>query len=214
MSIPTYVPGYPPDGSSLGQTKSTIRNNLDGTFETLAVDHINNNGAPGSQPPGYHTIIHEVSQTSVSTVSGYNQVFAGVPGTLIVNGTTTPAIPSGGNPQLYSLSGGGALSQLTGHNAATNGYQWVGGLLFQWGTRSLTGASGERATVLFATANVNFPNNIFSMQGTLICKTGGTNSSENTLSFVNGSLTKTSFVYQYNGTGGNYVGFFWLAIGN
>ena len=63
MGIPAYVPGYPPDGSSLGQTKSTIRNNLDGTFQTIAVDHINNNGDPGSQPPGYHTIIHEVPQT-------------------------------------------------------------------------------------------------------------------------------------------------------
>ena len=44
MSIPTYTQGYPPDGSSLGQTKSVIRNNLDGTFLTLAVDHVDNNG--------------------------------------------------------------------------------------------------------------------------------------------------------------------------
>ena len=102
MPIPTYTPGYPPDGSSLGQTKSTIRNNLDGTFQTLAIDHVNNNGQPGSNPAGYHTIIHQVSQTSVSTVSGVNQVFSGVPGSLRVNTVTTPIITPGGDTQLYS----------------------------------------------------------------------------------------------------------------
>jgi len=215
MPIPTYTPGYPPDGSSLGQTKSTIRNNLDGTFQTLAVDHINNNGQPGTQPAGYHTIIHQVPQVSVATVSGYNQVFSGVPGTLIVNGVTTPAIPSNGDTQLYSLTGAGGLSQLTGYNAAQNGYMWVGGLLLQWGRKTLTGSQGERATILFNTANVNFPNNVFNMQATLICKAGGTGSSDNTLSIVNGSISNTSFQYQYNGNGGgNYPAFFWLAIGN
>jgi hypothetical protein len=214
MGIPTYVPGYPPDGSSLGQTKSTIRNNLDGTFETLGVDHVNNNGVPGSQPPGYHTIIHGVPQSSVSTVANYNQVFAGVPGTLIVNGTTTPAIPPDGLTHLYSLNSGGGLYQLTGAVGNTNGYCWAGGLLFQWGIRNLTGAQVERATILFNTANVNFPVAVFSMQISLICKAGGTSSSENTISIVNNSITTTSFQYQYNGSGGgNYPALFWLAIG-
>lgn len=215
MPIPTYTLGYPPDGASLGQTKSTIRNNLDGTFETLAVDHINNNGQPGSQPAGYHTVIHQVPQSSVSTVSGYNQVFSGIPGTLIVNGVTTAAIPPNGDTQLYTLTASGGLSQLTGAIAQPSGYVWVAGILFQWGTRSLTGSQSERATILFSTANVNFPNGVFSIQATLICKSGGTSSSGNTLSIVSGSVTKTSFQYQYNGSGGgNYPGFFWLAIGN
>ena len=213
MSIPTYVQGYPPDGSSLGQTKTTIRKNLDGTFLTLAVDHVNNNGQPGSQPPGYHTIVHQVSQTNVSTVSGYNQVFSGVPGTLIVNGTTTPAIPPGGNTQLYSLTGAGALSQLTGHNAAMNGYQWIGGLLVQWGRRSLTGAQGELGTVLFSTANIAFPNNLFNMQAVLGYNNGS--SSDNTLSIVINSLNKNSFQYRYDGSGGGrFPAFYWFAIGN
>src|SRR5580700_2776789 len=112
MAIPPYVKGYPPDGSSLGQTKSTIRNNLDGTFDTVAVDHVNNNG-PNMQPAGYHTIIHEVTQTNVSTVAGVNQIFSGVPGTLVVNSVTTKAIPNNGDTQLYSLTGAGVLAQLT-----------------------------------------------------------------------------------------------------
>ena len=219
MAIPTYTPGYPPDGSSLGQTKSTIRNNLDGTFLTLAVDHINNNGQPGTKPAGYHTIIHQVPQVSVSTVSSYNQVFSGVPGTLIVNGVTTPAIPTNGDTQLYSLTGAGVLSQLTGNNTTNNsdqnGYAWVGGILIQWGRRTLTGSQGELGTILFSTYNIDFPNDIFNIQATLICKAGGTSSSDNTLSLVNGSISNTSFQYQYNGNGsGSYPAFFWLAIGN
>lgn len=154
MPIPTYTPGYPPDGSSLGQTKATMRNNLDGTFQTVAVDHVNNNGQPGSQPAGYHTIIHEVSQTSVSTVTGYNQVFSGVPGTLVVNAVTTPAVPANSDTQLYALTGAGILAQLTGYSASSNGYAWSGGVLIQWGSASASNGN----SISFP---IPFPNNCF-----------------------------------------------------
>ena len=216
MPIPTFTPGYPPDGSSLGQTKATLRNNIDGTFETLAIDHIDNNGSPGSQPAGYHTVIHQVPQASVSTVAGYNQLFSGVPGTLQVNASTTPAIPNNGDQQLYSLTGGGILSQLTGSLRAARGYVWVGGLLFQWGTVNFPSANAFRATVLFTTGGgVNFPNAVFNMSATLICKSGGSSSEENCISIVNGSISTTAFQFQYAGqTPGEFNNFFWQAIGN
>lgn len=197
MPIPPFIPGYPPDGSSLGQTKSTIRNNLDGTFQTLNVDHINNNGDPGSKPAGYHTIIHEVPQTTVTTVSGYNQVFSGVPGALVVNGTTTPAIPPT-DQQLYSLTGGGILSQLTGHNATSSGYQWIGGILIQWGNAS--------ATFVPVDFPVAFPHAVFSMvvTGSSSLYLGG---------FVVSSLTQTAFtVTRTDGSGA--TGYYYIAIGN
>jgi hypothetical protein len=167
MPIPTYTPGYPPDGSTLGQTKATIRNNLDGTFQTLAVDHINNNGQPGSQPAGYHTVIHQVTQTNVSTVTGYNQIFSGVPGTLVVNGVTTKAIPSNGDQQLYSLTGGGVLSQLTGFSANTKGYVWAGGILIQWGADMATNSGNP---VSYA---IPFPTAVFAVTCT-VYNSGGT----------------------------------------
>jgi hypothetical protein len=207
MPIPTYTPGYPPDGSSLGQTKSTIRNNLDGTFQTLAVDHINNNGQPGTQPAGYHTIIHQVPQVSVATVSGYNQVFSGVPGTLIVNGVTTPAIPSNGDTQLYSLTGQGGLSQLTGNSVAMSGYNWFGGILIQWGRiRPLVSQ-----TTTPQSFNINFPNNCFNVQLTL----GNPSSTGNaqTASVRDGSISTSAFSYNYSG-GSAYDTIYWLAIGN
>jgi hypothetical protein len=203
MPIPTYTPGYPPDGASLGQTKATMRNNLDGTFQTVNVDHINNNGQPGSQPAGYHTIIHEVPQTTVNTVTGYNQVFSGVPGTLVVNSSTTPAIPSGGDQQLYSLTGGGVLSQLTGRSAATNGYVWIGGILLQWGKS--TSASGSQSI----TFPVAFPTNCFNVE---ITQTTTGSSASSAGAVVSSSVTQTGF--SFITSSGSINGFFWLAIGN
>jgi hypothetical protein len=207
MSIPAYTKGYPPDGSSLGQTKVVIRDNLDGTFETLNVDHVNNNGQPGSQPAGYHTIIHEVSQANVSTVANYNQVFSGVPGTLtITNGmstVTTPAIPPSGDTQLYSLSGAGVLSQLTGFSATTNGYAWVGGILLQWGVVTSPPNSGS------VTFPVAFPTNApFFIDITL-----DSSFVQNTTPVINSGVapTKTAFSYLVPGA---LPKFYWFAIGN
>lgn len=202
MPIPTYTPGYPPDGSSLGQTKSTIRNNLDGTFQTLGIDHVNNNGQPGSNPAGYHTVIHEVTQTSVNTVTGVNQIFSGVPGTLSVNATTTPAIPPGGDTQLYSLTGMGTLSQLTGSSASANGYCWAGGILFQWGEVSSPGNSGS------VTFPKQFPNNIFNVQLTYQRPVTGT-----AISFALSAAPTTSGFSYYSTTSGSTT-LFWFAIGN
>jgi hypothetical protein len=203
MPIPTYTPGYPPDGSSLGQTKSTIRNNLDGTFETLAIDHVNNNGQPGSQPAGYHTIIHQVPQSSVTTVNNYNQVFSGVPGTLIVNGVTTPTIPPGGDQQLYSLTGAGALSQLTGRSAASNGYCWCGGMLFQWG---VTIQSTANINVTFPVA---FPNNAFNVQATPLRAIGTFTTDFSVTSLVNSGFTINNANSATTG-----LAYYWFAIGN
>lgn len=205
MSIPTYTLGYPPDGATLGQTKSTIRNNLDGTFLTLAVDHVNNNGGTSSQPAGYHTIIHEVPQTSVNTVTGYNQVFSGVPGTLVVNSTTTDPIPANSDQQLYSLTGAGILSQLTGHatnvtsTASTGGYQWIGGVLIQWAEVTPT-ASPQTFTF-----PIQFPHALFS----IVTGVNSTQVSSANTSF-NAATTSNFQLYTTKINAAN----FYIAIGN
>ncbi len=209
MPIPTYTPGYPPDGSSLGQTKSTIRNNLDGTFETVGIDHVNNNGVPGSNPAGYHTIIHQVTQTAVVTIGGVNQVFSGIPGTVTVNAVATPAIPSNGDTQLYALSSSGFLSQLTGYSGTSNGFAWVGGILLQWGT---VAATSGNPTVNFSSApNVVFPHNLFNVQ-----VTRGHNASSPGSTFgwwVNSSSFSTSG-FQIINNDGHTWSYQWFAIGN
>jgi hypothetical protein len=204
MPIPTYTPGYPPDGSSLGQTKATIRNNLDGTFQTLNVDHVNNNGQPGSRPAGYHTIIHEVPQTSVTTVTGYNQLFCGVPGTLAVDSVTTPNVPPNGDTQLYSLTGMGGLSQLTGNSASQNGYSWSGGILFQWGFVAQTSSS-----TVAVTFPVTFPRNFFNVQVTRT--RASTSPGDNSMWVI---TTPTTSGFSIKNDDGHMWGYYWFAIGN
>lgn len=203
MGIPTFTQGYPPDGSSLGQTKAVIRDNIDGTFLTLAVDHVNNNGQPTPNPAGYHKIIHQVTQTNVSTISGVNQVFSGIPGTLIVNGITTPTIPANGDTQLYSLTGMGGLSQLTGNSATANGYCWVGGILIQWGTKSSSGG------VQNVTLPIPFPKNFFISQATMIRNSGNVDTVYALTTATVGVVTTISFRDTSSGNS-----FFWFAIGN
>lgn len=200
MSIPTYTLGYPPDGSSLGETKPVIRNNLDGTFETVGIDHVNNNGEAQSPPtsgnsPGYHTIIHQVTQVAApAAISGVNQVFSLVP---------PSNIPPGGDTQLFNLTGGGGLSQMTGDLALQNGYVWCAGILIQWGLITPS-SSGE--TINFTP---KFPNACFNVQLTpaasnrvILCVTA-----KSAISFTFQGLDPASLSGQASTV-------YWVAIGN
>jgi hypothetical protein len=202
MPIPTYTPGYPPDGSSLGQTKSTIRNNLDGTFQTLAVDHINNNGDPGSNPAGYHNVIHCVPQGSdPGAIAGYGELYS-----KSINSVVT-------DTALFWETGTGLITQLTVNLtpvAATDGYSFLpGGMIVQWGQS--TSSSGNQ-TITFPLA---FPNACFNVQVTLTVPSSTANSSA-AVTYPGSAgptlFSKTQFNFRYGGSSIN--GFFWFAIGN
>lgn len=206
MSIPTFTPGYPPDGSSLGQTKSTIRDNLDGTFETLGIDHINNNGQPGSNPAGYHNVIHQVLQSvDPVAITNINQVYAK---------NYTPSFPGAtADTQLFSRTGNGGVSQLTGNHAIANGgWNWCGGILLIWGNVTTNFSTGT-GTVTFNSVSGNttsFPNAIFQV----LTSMNGTSGTANLVEIT--SLSQTSFSWKFTGGSGatSYTGFSWLAIGN
>ena len=196
MPIPTYTPGYPPDGSSLGQTKATIRNNLDGTFQTLAIDHIDNNGQPGSQPAGYHKVIHAVPQGSdPAAIVGYGQLYSKT-----INSFTT-------DQALFWETGGGLIQQLTANitpTAATNGSSFLpGGLIIQWGSAA---AATDGTTVNF---NVTFPTNLFSL--TIAHSAAG--SGENTGAIVSAAL-KTTAGFRLRINGSSSASYSYIAIGN
>jgi hypothetical protein len=198
MPIPTFTPGYPPDGSSLGQTKSTIRNNLDGTFQTVAVDHIDNNGQPGAQPAGYHKVVHMVPQGgNPVAVAGYGQLFSKT-----INSFTT-------DQALFWETGTGLIQQLTVNLtplAASNGYTFLpGGLILQWGVKSSPGSSG---TITFATSNISFPNNCFNVS---ITQRRDSSSSTQGM-YLNGAPSATQF--SYNGSSSSDTALYWWAIGN
>src|SRR6202000_935722 len=191
MSIPSYTQGYPPDGSSLGQTKSTIRNNLDGTFLTLAVDHIDNNGDPGTNPAGYHKVVHMVPQAgNPAPISGYGQLF-----TKTVNSFTS-------DEALFWETGNGIVQQLTTNinpSATTNGRSFLpGGIIMQWGAVNSPGSSG---TVAF---NATFPSSCFNIQ--LTARNDGPHSAFNY--WVDGIPSTGSFNYQGSTSGSQVL--YWV----
>lgn len=202
MPISTYTPGYPPDGSSLGQTKATIRNNLDGTFQTLGVDHVNNNGETSNgltgKPAGYHNIAHFVPQGSnPAPITGYGQLYSKT-----INDVTT-------DEALFWETGAGLIQQLTVNLtplAAPNGYTYLpGGLILQWGT-----ISGAIKNNLSSSINFNIPfpgGNCYNMQGTL--SSGSTGSVITTIPDAGGA----SFKYFVNTNSSQTINFFWWAIG-
>lgn len=199
MAIPSYNQGYPPDGSSLGQTKTTIRNNLDGTFLTVGVDHINNNGQPGTQPAGFHNVTHWVPQAgNPVAMSGYGQLYS-----------KTITVGLNVDQQLFWESGNGIVQQLTTNNvtpvAAASGISFLpGGLIIQWGKANLP-ATG--VTVSFSPA---FPNNVFSI--TLGPVRHDTTSQMLTIDTT--GLSRSGFQFVTGSSSGGYAACFWIAIGN
>lgn len=210
MPIPTYTPGYPPDGSSLGQTKSTIRNNLDGTFQTLAVDHIDNNGQPGSQPSGYHKDIHMVPQGTwdSSTRTGAPAQIAGINQLAALNWTPSYAGATA-DTQLFNITGGGGVSQLTGNLNFSEGWAWMGGMLMQWGTVTSTSQNGTVSFTLRTGAGIDFPTKALA-----ITCTPFVNASTNHVSsiYVQDFIT-TGFTWYQADRATSQQGFYWVAIG-
>lgn len=194
MPIPTYTEGYPPDGSTLGETKSTIRNNLDGTFQTLAVDHINNNGDPGAKPAGYHNVIHVVPQGSnPGAVAGYGQLFSKT-----VNSYTN-------DQALFWETGAGLVQQLTVNltpSTATNGYTFLpGGFIMQWGTNT-------QANNTFVNFPITFPNACLNVQATI------KDTADRQFAYTNSYAPNRFKIALLDSGGGGMVGTFtWLAIG-
>lgn len=209
MSIPTYVSGFPEDNQSLGASKVQIRNNLDGTFETLGIDHINNNGQPGSNPAGYHNVIHVVPQGSQPTpVPAYDTLF-----------TQTPpsAIPNDGNSQLFYFNNAGGLVQMTGAHLATPGFAWCNGILIQWGQTAPSVLLNTPVNLNNPPNNFPFPNNIWTIQAVKV-PTGiflGT-LDPSALAIPPAGISLSGFsINNPNPTGnGTPWSYYWLAIGN
>lgn len=193
MGIPTYTPGYPPDGSTLGETKSTIRDNLDGTFETVSVDHQDQN----ETGTGTHTKVSLLNTTGSITPTLPPNIQGAGWETLYSQPAGTPAAG-----EIFFSRGGAAGIRLTGPgtpSAVTNGYTFLpGGLVLQWGISAATTAP---SAVLFPIA---FQNSCFSVVTNYI-------TSAATIPLVAASaFTTTQFTIKVTANGNVS----WIAIGN
>lgn len=203
-----YQPGIPTGLIPLNQDYVNLQNNFGQINTQYNVDHVPLTSTSGTPPNGYHTIIHEATQTSVNTVPGISQLFSGIAGTLMVNSVLTPAIPANGDTQFYVLSGQGGLSQITGSNHAANGYFYAGGILIQYG--SITATNNSFQTLTF---NPPFPNNCFAVF-TQIYGTGLVASGNGNIDIRKSTISKTSFEWAMVTSSAQYTGFYWIAIGD
>jgi len=196
MTIPHFTQGIPPDGSSLGNTKANIRNNLDGTYQTLSVDHYNQNSAN----VGKHKFIRfPIQATPNPSTTGANELF-------LFNGTS---VIDGPNNLFFNAPGttvGSTQSVQMTRNVIpignTNGFTWLpGAILFQWGFVTPINNSG---TISF---NTSFTSACFNVQLTL--------SGLGVFNTPPGVTAKstTTFSYRYDGNAPGTFSFYWTAIG-
>ncbi len=201
MTLWTYNPNIPAANNRPAADQGPMQNNFLNIGNLINVDHIGfgfNNG-------GYHTVIHQNQQLSEPpTIASINQLFSMVPSTNLP--------PT--DVQLFSKTGLGTLSQMTGSSVSVSprqGYFWSAGFLFQFGQVSpMVGASQTNVNFI-----VPFPNNVFNIQATLNPNGSTSNAQAISVRTRASPNTLSSFVYNYSASSStNYTGFFWLAIGN
>ena len=229
-----YTQGIPARDDNPSDDQPDMKENNDSSFGIWNIDHI------GFVQPlgGYHKIIHQPDNAQGGpTIGGqslWNPVLgSGVP--TAVSGAKISGVQqtftmdytpdtSGGvtDTQLFTLTGNGGVSQLSGNHAASDGWCWCGGILLQWGIVSISTGSGSSShrvgSVTFknrSSGAIPFPNSCFSITTNLtIANSSSTSPASNTLSIF--SLSATGFTWVFN-TSGSLVDqpqFYWMAIGN
>jgi hypothetical protein len=205
----TFTSGIPNSANTPANDQPLMLGNFNYINESYGKDHnfTNSSNTSLSNPDGYHTVIHQLLQGSTPPrITNVNQIFA--------KNYTPPFSGSSTDTQLFSRTGLGVVSQLTGYQAqVSGGWQWVGGILMIWGVAPLP-ALNVSGTVTFTSVSgttIPFPNAIFTIQMTLISTTFAIPT--NATLAIAGTPTTTSFQWAYRGDP-TFNGFYWLAIGN
>lgn len=194
MTNVPYNTNIPFASNTPSQDQPRMQENTNSLKALIEFDHVGFGNTEG----GYHTVIHQSLQPGPpANIVGVNQIFSMVP---------PSNIPSGGDTQLFSLSGNGGLSQLTGASVAlVDGFQWIGNALLQWGT--LPSNSSVTRSVSFP---VVFPTSTLNIQVTSQRVTANPGSD---FQFYVDNTTITTSGFDILNRSGHSYGYFWLAIG-
>lgn len=182
----TFTPNIPFSGQTLGNSRTQVLNNFAVLRSTLSNPSLPNHIDVNSLGAGKHIFVEMPVQTpSAANLPGANE-----------GGMITQTV-SGKSELFYARDNIATYFRMTGDFlAAVNGYTTIfGGLLFQWGTATVT---------TLGTSNnfpIPFPNNLFSLVLTPIT------AAQYAISISASNLT--SFTVK----GGNSNAFF-LALGN
>lgn len=173
---------------TIAQTTDPIRNNFAFLQTNLQTEHSFNGNLVGVDE-GVH------KKVSMPDLGGAPALPTGTDGLIFIDG---------GNLKYYD---GTNTSNLTEASTATNGYQWIGRVLLQWGRVNGPFGSSANGTEAF---NIPFSNSIYNMQITM----------QSTVSLgANATATVTGanlvqFTWAVNNANSAGVGlFYWIAIG-
>lgn len=223
-----YTRNRPLATDFLSSSQPILLNNTNASDDSFGVDHYAFSDTTANK--GRHKIVQQttiagagplnrtrsgagaVTANFPSNVSGINQVFAA---------QYTPDYSTAtADTQFFALTGKGGLSQLTGNSSETDGWQWIGGVLIQWGQVITAATSG---TVTFkdrgpSSQGITFPNACFVVQTTVTYSNTGATGFVFSVRNNSGSGTpsKTQFEWTRGGSAGSgsLNGFYWIAIGN
>lgn len=227
MTTYTYDTSLPGANDAPRNDQPGMQINTSSISGLISEDHIGFNVPNG----GFHKIVHQPTGPSTQnlTRSGVGAIYANTPANIVgvnqvIAGLYTPdATVTSTDTQLFNITGQGLISQLTASlttdTITSDGWQWVGAVLLQWGFVSST-SSGTSKIVIFKdriTGAIPFPNNCFFVGATLLSSNAVTplNIFNSGITIVSPSVTKDGFTCVFSSTaGGTGKGFYWFAIGN
>jgi len=210
----TYQPGIPTGSVPLNMDYLNLQGNFTSLSDQWSVDHVSLTSTSGSPPNGYHTNIHLVPNSTITSnppnnyppttptvTTGYGQVWSAQ----VNDGINT-------DESLFFLTGGSRNLQLTMNfvpTNAANGFTFIpGGIIFQWGNSTASG-TGIR-NILFVTENMNFPTNCYVVIAQPTAGTAGGGGG-----YIVAGISKTGF--NFVSTPSQFPSgtpFNWIAIGN
>ena len=191
----TYTANVPQATQTIAQTQPTILQNF-GYLNDFGSKNHNFSGDSANANDGHHTNVRFIPQSTPVAEVGLMQLYSRI---------------VGGDTQLFAQTGGGGRSQLTGYSALQNGYQYIGGMVVQWGMQALPGPGSQLVSFPSATAFVSSP---YVVLPVLIESSTSIHAGQAYVSIVDASITTTQFKYNYKITTlADFTGFYWIAIG-
>jgi hypothetical protein len=208
-----FNPNIPQPNDLLSNSQQDLLNNNQALNTSFGIDHytfddltINN---------GRHKDIHLVKRVgnpvaTTDTVTIFSKDYTP---------DTTGAVT---DTQLFLETANGIISQLTGKlsglTSPSDGWNWVGGILLQWGIVSQAFSSGSTTgTVTFkdrVAGAIPFPNNCFIVTGSPLVSFASLPSSQGSVNIRQSTISKTKFDWQFYTNSNQYIGFLWFAVGN
>lgn len=222
MTLFSYNNNVPNPPDDPGDDVGDMNQNTKSIEGIIAQDHVGFDLLDG----GYHKVIHQKNQTINSQsiwIPSNSGIISAIQATKITGVQQTfPLLytpdTTGGtqDTQLFSMTGKGGISQLTGNLATSDGWVWVGGILLQWGSFLKVGPNWPPASTQLVFKNrvvgaIPFPNNCFVVLTTFIGPTSATSAD-----ICINSKSDTDFFWQFTGStlSASYSGFYWVAVGN